>query len=434
MARNTSLTLRNEYGVKIRDVTELVDLFEAQEGTVEHITGKTGQGKTYEATRRAIGYLLEGKVVYTSWELILPDIWDQRENFEHLLLRFVFNRKRFYRFDIKANWHYVDIDRPDLVEFIASRTDCIFMLDEGQDVFDARGGMDRRARQAITRTRHYRKTLIIVSQRAQAVDVTARANVTYYYQCVKDVAWFWPFALHFKVYRTEEMDDQNYPIWEERRPDGKMWKAPIWRSHFAEKRIYNAYNSWYLRKGLLKTQDVHFEAFDLTQGEKLKAMFNLITGKVKRREHLPSEHVMATLVDNVPVLTKENEVQYTHATPQTSHSQSDTESSETPRSQAPLKAHGKATPRSKKARTPSAKRSKAQQEPRKHGGSLDAGGKKRKIKNGPTKIQIKEERTDYPQNEAVPDVHMGAQAHRRGLLSRWPLKRRTQAPELKDEK
>lgn len=260
-------------GTKVYDLTDLVDLFEANEGEVQHIIGKTGNGKTYEGTRRALEYLYQGKVVYTSWMLNLPEFYDERDDKERVFFKTLFRQNKFFRFPIKQNWFYVDIDRPDLIEFIASRTDCIFMLDEGQDVFDARGGMNRMARQAITRTRHMRKTLIIISQRAQAVDVTARANITWFYKCVKTRAWWWPFRFYFKVYRSDEMDDQNYPIWEERLPDGKMWTAPVWRSHFAKDEIYNAYNSWYLRKGIAKSQEVNFEAYELSFKDKLTVLF-----------------------------------------------------------------------------------------------------------------------------------------------------------------
>lgn len=273
-------------GKRVIDVSELLDVFEAQEGEVQQIIGKTGNGKTYEGTRRALDYLKRGFVVYTTWQLLLPEFYDQREDKEHLFFNTVFRRNRFYRFPLRENWHYLDIDRPDLIEFVASLTDCIVFMDEGQDVFDARGGMDRPARKAITRTRHMRKTLIIISQRAQAVDVTARANVTYFYKCVKTWAWFWPFKTYFKVYRTEEMDDQNYPVWEERLPDGKMWTAPVWQSHFASQEIYDAYNSWYLRDGIAKSQEVHFEAYDLTTREKLKLLFS----KQKPKEVIELPH------------------------------------------------------------------------------------------------------------------------------------------------
>lgn len=127
------------------------------------------------------------------------------------------------------------------------------------------------SRKVLTRTRHMRKTLIIISQRAQAVDVTARANVTFYYKCVKTWAWFWPFKTYFKVYRTEEMDQQNFPIWEDLMTE---WEAEVWQSHFAEDRVYKSYNSWYLRAGIPKSQEIQFEAYELTTWEKIKSLFH----------------------------------------------------------------------------------------------------------------------------------------------------------------
>ena len=260
-----------DIGKRVIDIGELVDVFEAQEGELQQIIGKTGNGKTYEGTRRALEDLREGRNVYTTWQLILPDYYDEREDWKKLLWRTLFFRKRFYKFDYKKNWHFLDIDRPDLIQYVAGLTDCTVYLDEGQDIFDSRGRIDKASRKVITRTRHMKKTLVIISQRAQAVDVTARANVTYFYKCVKTWAWFWPFATYFKVYRTEEMDNQNFPIWEDLMTE---WKAELWKSHFASKEVYNAYNSWYLRAGVPKTQEVYFEAYDLTTFEKIMAFFN----------------------------------------------------------------------------------------------------------------------------------------------------------------
>jgi len=257
-----------EIGKRVIDIGELVDVFEAQEGEIQHIIGKTGNGKTYEGTRRALEYLRQGYNVYTTWNLILPDYYDEREDRGKLFWRTLFFRKRFYKFDYKKNWNFLDIDRPDLIQFVAGLTDCIVFLDEGQDIFDSRERIDKSSRKVLTRTRHMRKTLIIISQRAQAVDVTARANVTFYYKCVKTWAWFWPFATYFKVYRTEEMDVTNFPIWEDFSTE---WTAELWKSHFASKDVYAAYNSWYLRAGVPRSQEIHFEAYDLTTFEKLMA-------------------------------------------------------------------------------------------------------------------------------------------------------------------
>jgi len=259
-------------GKRIIDISELVSIFEAQEGVIEQIIGKTGNGKTYEGTRRALEYLKQGYTVYTTWQLILPDTFDERKDFTTLFFNTIFFRKRFFVFDYKKNWNFIDIDRPDLVDFIAGLTDCIVFLDEGQDIFDSYEGigMSKTKRKSLTRTRHLRKTLIIISQRAQAVAVTARANVQFFYKCVKTWAWWWPFSTYFKVFRTEEMDAQNFPIWEDLQAE---WQAELWQSHFANNEVYDAYNSWYLRAGIPKSQEVSFEAYELTTIEKIRAFF-----------------------------------------------------------------------------------------------------------------------------------------------------------------
>ncbi len=269
-------------GKKVIDITGLVDAFEADEGTIEQIIGKTGNGKTYEATRRAWGYLTEGKIVYTTWELLLPDQYDERESIGALLFRLLTFKKRFYAFPLKQNWKFIDVYRDDLVAYVASLTDAIVMLDEGQDIFDARERADKTSRQTLTRTRHLRRTLIIISQRAQAVDVTARANVTYFYKCVKKWALFFTY---FRVYRTEEMDDNNYPIWEIAGTETKPgWEAEVWHSGFARKFIYDLYNSWYLRKGIPRSQEVSFDAYDLSSYDKLKALLKALFSRKKRQK------------------------------------------------------------------------------------------------------------------------------------------------------
>ncbi len=261
---------KGSYGKRVIDISQLVDVFEAQEGLIFQIIGKTGNGKTYYATFLAYYYLLQGYTVYTTWKLNLPKKYDERNVLGKLIWRTLFFwNKRFYVFDLEKNWHYVDIDRPDLINFVATRTDCIFMMDEGQDIFDSRERADKTTRKSLTRTRHLRKTLYIISQRAQAVDVTARANVTFFYKCVKTWRIYWPFRSFFKVYRTEEMDNQNYPIWEDVQAD---WQAELFWKGFARDSIYNMYNSWYLRAGIEKSQEVNFEAYDLTLWERIKAI------------------------------------------------------------------------------------------------------------------------------------------------------------------
>lgn len=282
--------MNKEVGKSI-DISDLVEEFEAKEGDVEHIIGKTGQGKTYEATRRALRYLETGNVVYTTWRLNLPDDFDQRYSLRHVIMNTLFFRKRFYRFEYKKNWHYVNLDdyldKDGIFEtekfsrFMASRTDCIFMLDEGQDVFDSHQKAGKIARQSITRTRHMHKKLIIISQRAQAVEVTARGNVTYFYKCEAKKFPFLP--TYFKVYITDEIDQSNnYPLWVRHDSQGEVvWKADVYYSGFAKKRVYDAYDSWYMRKNMEKSQSVHLKGYELSIIEKIRMLYFLTFGKKK---------------------------------------------------------------------------------------------------------------------------------------------------------
>jgi len=249
------------------DVSELIDVFQADEGEIQSLSGRIGNGKTYGATKLAIDDLLQGKVVYTNWHLILDEYEpDQRNQRPFVFWNFLFFRKRFYKIDIKKNWHFFDPDDSDtwvirdkryddFIEFIADITDAVVYFDEGQDVFDSYEGtkMSKKKRKSLTRTRHLNKTLIIISQRPQAIAVTARANVNRFLRTKKVLTW--PF-IRFHIYATEEIDSQNMPIWDNH--------EYLYDKYNASARIFRTYNSWYLRAGIPKSQEVYFEAYDLT--------------------------------------------------------------------------------------------------------------------------------------------------------------------------
>jgi hypothetical protein len=283
----------SEIGKRIIDLQTILDRFEAQEGEVQHIIGKTGMGKTYEATRRALLFLYSGYTVYTTWRLNLPDYYDEREHIWPVIRNLLLFRKEFVRFDFRKNWIYVDLESYDdpetgifdtekFAEFLATRTDCIFMLDEGQDVFSSHKRAGEVARQSITRTRHMHKTLIVISQRAQAVDVNARGNVTYFYRCEKKRILF--FFTYFKVYRTEEIDDANsYPLWVRHNSQGDViWKAPVYHSGFAKKRIYDAYDSWFMRQNMVRSQNIELDAFEVSGLDKVRLLWRAIFSREQK--------------------------------------------------------------------------------------------------------------------------------------------------------
>lgn len=240
-------------GKKIVDISSLVEIFD-REGTIESWSGKIGNGKTYGAVRRAIRDLQEGRVVYTNFRLDLTHIVaDQRKSFVHAFWNFVFARPVFYDIDIQKNWHYYDLDSSDIVDFLANLTDCVVYADEGQDIFDSYEGtkMSKSKRKSLTRTRHLNKTLVIISQRPQAIAVTARANVNIFNRSVK--LFQFKKWVYFKIYSTEEVDASNMPIWEgaEYRSDG----------YWGENKYFNAYNTHELRAGIPRSQQNFFTAY-----------------------------------------------------------------------------------------------------------------------------------------------------------------------------
>lgn len=298
-------------GKKVVDIAELIDVFQAQEGEIQSFSGGIGQGKTYGATKRAINDLLSGKVVYTNWHLILDEFnGDQRKSFAHAFWHWLFFRKRFYDIDIKKNWHFFDMDSSNtweikgqyydnLVDFIANLTDCVVYLDEGQDIFDSYEGtkMSKKKRKSITRTRHLRKTLVVISQRPQAIAVTARANVNTFYKHYKTMTFPW---VHFKVYATEEIDAQNMPQFDlEARP---------YETYFASKKILNCYNSWYLRGGIPKSQEVFFDAYDLTSKERFALFLSFLPRF--RLKPKTSRNEDKSLGDNAIITTIKNNTSY----------------------------------------------------------------------------------------------------------------------------
>jgi len=259
------------------------------DGYIYHISGKIGSGKTYRSTMLAILYLKQGYVVYTNWELDLRHFsFDERESVLKALRSLVTGNKYFYNFDISKNWNYYDLawgqDMVDkyrfktVQDFVASRTDCVFIADEGQDLFDSYEGvrLSKEHRMAITRTRHMSKILIIVSQRPQAVAVSARANIMYFDKVVR--TWFfWDvFGKRFKVYRTEDMDSQNMPVWGEE-------NLNCVDSYLSSSSIYNAYNSWYLRKGVKTSQVMSFDVYEIpTFKDRLEHLYRFFVPFIKK--------------------------------------------------------------------------------------------------------------------------------------------------------
>jgi len=265
--------LKDEKGGIRVPINDLLDVFSASEGAINMYYGMIGNGKTYAATSDILDLLKQGKVVYANWHINVYD-FDDRESFIMLFFNtLLFWRKRFYRIPCSQNLHFFDPEQfsgtADLVEWLSSLNDCHIFFDEGQDMFDSYEGtrFSKAKRRLILHTRHYHRTLNIISQRPTAIQVSARGNVNRFYKCVKIASWPWiRFARYeFQQMIGETVDENVDPV----------SKKTYWGSN----RVFKAYNTDYLAEGIPKSQQVFFEAFDLDFVDKLIAWKRLFFSK-----------------------------------------------------------------------------------------------------------------------------------------------------------
>jgi hypothetical protein len=253
-------------------VDELLDVFHAGEGSINLYYGMIGNGKTYAATADILDLLKQGKVIYCNWHVLVDD-YDQREDFWLVLIKTLFFRKRFYKIPRAKNLHYFDPDTfrntAELTTWLSELNDCEIFFDEGQDMFDSYEGTNfaKAKRRLILHTRHYHRTLNIITQRPTAIQVSARGNVNRFYKCVKIASWPWPrFARYeFQEMAGETVDESVEPI--------------TVKSYWGNNKVFKAYNTDYLAEGIQKSQFVFFEGHDLSLKEKLIALYRIITHK-----------------------------------------------------------------------------------------------------------------------------------------------------------
>jgi len=249
--------------IQVEERQELLDLFEPDEGTIDLIYGRIGNGKTYCATEMILDDLRRGHVVYTNWHLNYEG-FDERQSIVHMVAGLIFPwRKRYYQFP-KENLIYFNPEDID-VEFLSSLTDCDVYIDEGQWIFDSyeKTNFSKAKRRLILHTRHLNRRLVIITQRPTAIQVSARGNVNRYFKCEKWLSW--PLI----VFRQWEYQDMVGETVDETQPVGKP------RVFVAKKRIFNAYNSKYLRGGIPRSQELHVNAWDFSYLERLYSLFKL---------------------------------------------------------------------------------------------------------------------------------------------------------------
>jgi len=255
---------------------DLLNVFEASEGSINMYYGKIGNGKTYAATADILDLLKQGKVVYCNWKIIVDD-FDDRDSLFITIMNILLLRKRFYKIPCSQNLHFFDPETfnttGELVEWLSSLNDCHIFFDEGQDMFDSYEGtkFSKAKRRLILHTRHYHRTLNIISQRPTAIQVSARGNVNRFYKCVKLASWPW---VRFARYEFQEMVGET--VNENVDPISK-------KTYWGNNSVFKAYNTDYLAEGIPKSQAVFFEAYELGFFTRIRALFRIFFGKQERK-------------------------------------------------------------------------------------------------------------------------------------------------------
>jgi len=213
---------------------DFIQSFLAPEGSVNFYYGRIRSGKTYAATADALELLSQGQRVVANWPIQWAGV-DERTHLGKLFFSIFFNNK-FYVF---PRYNFLYIPREQLTADVLNElVDCHVFIDEGQWIFDSydRANFALEKRKLIQATGHFRRTLNIIAQRTNSVQVTARAQVSRFYKCEKVLNWPW---IRFK--RTEFQDMAGEDV-DETQPIGE-------KHYWASRKVYAAYNSWYLREG-----------------------------------------------------------------------------------------------------------------------------------------------------------------------------------------
>jgi len=227
------MTTLVKVGKELKEI-DLLSIFRPVEGEITLRYGRIGQGKTYGATVDVLDDLKTGKIVYTNWPITFDGI-DQRESLFRIFASLLFPWASTFSVIDKSNWRLINIDE-NFIDTFSKSKNCIYYLDEGHVAFDSyemtKMSMDKRV--SVFHTRHFDRSINIVTQRPTAIHAVMRDNVNRFYKYEKLISK--PFIL-FR--RTEYQD-----LGSDGKPDEEQPLSV--KLYLGSKRIYKAYNSKYL--------------------------------------------------------------------------------------------------------------------------------------------------------------------------------------------
>lgn len=278
---------------------DLLDLFPPHAGEITQYYGRIGGGKTYAATADVLEKLRRGKVIYANWKINYNGT-DERQSIAWVLLSLLFPwRKRFYVFP-KDNLRYFEFSDAwarsqgykDFMDWFASRTDCEIYGDEGHVMFDSYQGikMSIEKRAAVLHTRHFDRSIHIISQRPTAIHISMRANVNRFYRC--QCIWSWGSFVRFK--RTEFQDMMNETV------DEDEEKVISEKFYWGKNSVFDAYDTKYLRGTIEPSQRVLFKAYDFSYPQRFVLFLDDVIGSPKKRPKKLAIEPQKAPVDKLP--------------------------------------------------------------------------------------------------------------------------------------
>jgi len=258
---------------------ELADAFPAPEGELNMYYGQIGSGKTYGATSDILDLVRAGRVVYATWPVKVED-FDDRRSFWFLLKNTLLFKKRFYKILSTKNLHFINAETGEVdgvytfnparnseyIEFLNSLNHCDLFIDEAWRVIDSympTRDFGTEVRSLILVTRHKFRTINLIAQRPNSIQVTARANVNRFYKFVKIASWPW---IRFARYEFQDMSGET--VDEEKEPIST-------KTYWGSKRVFSAYNSFFYGD-LDPLHYLHLKAYDLSLWDKGKAWYRLL--------------------------------------------------------------------------------------------------------------------------------------------------------------
>lgn len=228
-----------------REDIDLGALFPSPEHGLYAYFGRLGQGKTYAMTEDILRALNRGEVVYTNY----PINWqgfDESKHWQFVFFYVIGLKKFLYRIQ-KENLRRIDVDEKFHDNF-QDLTDCIVALDEGYVAFDSyeMAKLSMQKRQNVLHARHFDRSIWYTVQRPSNIHVVMRGNTNVFYRIRK--VW----TMFFVVFFREEFDldsDERVNV------DDRLGL----RLYIGKKRVFEAYDTKYLRMGKKSSQRVAVE-------------------------------------------------------------------------------------------------------------------------------------------------------------------------------